>query len=421
MMKEEDLGFGKNGKPTGYLKLETKENKAKALVHIQNVGQVDENHVLKAYLLSGSRPKAKPLPLGAINLIGDSGDASCEFSKEDVQRLGLDIQLMDTIIIECKNTVMENGINAFPLVGFEKQRWNWKDVFMDNKTEPQAETHNFDGKEVLKEVKQPTIDKAADEITQQSTDEVMDEVMNKVPDEITQQSMDEPVDEQETFKIPVGFVWNKGQIEKKDSDEDDIKEKEHEDANTHEENLKTDATSSTAVPSDWEVEQKYLEETMKAFERSFNTQDKKVEKDKAVSDEIQKFNHHLSRYAVAKQPYTDNDLGFKWWTINDCSFILNNLYSNHAITFSLYNPYVIRLVRRYGYFLFGMKEDEKRNVKHIAYAVPSRYATEPHPLLNLQAYAYWVPKNGERNRIGALGYWIICADVEKGDFISFNA
>jgi hypothetical protein len=410
MMQEEDKGFGRSGKPTGYLKLETKDSRGKALVHVQNIGLLGEHKVLKAYLFSSLYPNTTPMHLGTIKLKGDSGDVVYEFNKNDFQKKsGVNVDLLDTVVIMCKDTVMENGLSTFPLVGFKNQRWNWKEVFSVKSKEEKETQHE------------------------------VDETEDKTPQESN------------TIKIPMGFVWNK-EDEGKDADTDTNKDKEIN------ENLDLESDTIISENKDMDVEvnkekaenhpEKIWDNLQEQFENEsidLKLDPKNIKEEKRNSapdtndilestckecktaqqeikskDKQNNIYTQLSKYMVHEEPFTNGDMGYKWWLINDCRFILDNDYSNANTVFLLYNPYIVNIVHRYGHYLFGVKEDELNQVQYICYAIPSRYGIDPHPLLPAQAYAYWVPKKGERWVIGAIGYWIISIDTQSGELITLK-
>lgn len=418
MMREEDKGFGKSGKPTGYLKLEIKDNKGKALVHVQNIGLIEESKVLKAYLLSSLQPKAEPLYLGTIELKGGNGDLTHEFSKNDLQKIGVDPAQLDTVVVTCKDTIMENGLQTFPLAGFKTQSWNWKGLFMKQPGQQDEEMHEKG--------------EAADE---------------------------PPLQKEERKKFPIGFVWNTGQDSDLDSDQDtrvdtdkdkdaavvegigldshreagndlgqnnpaetpvDEVQSKNEDMKleTGNSEIDTEHADNSQKDAGWEAEQQYIEKTLQAFNENYNVCNQENRVDNAAHRELSGIIKQLSRYMKQEEPFANGDMGYRWWILNDCSFILNNIYSNYNTAFFLYNPYVMNTVHRYGHYLFGVKEDKERCVQYISYAIPSRYGVEPHPLLYAQAYAYWIPKKGEKSAIGAQGYWVISIDVKSGEIVS---
>ncbi len=302
MLQEKDKGFGENGKPSGYLKLEAKENGVKASVHIQNIKVLNENNVLKAYLLSSISRTSKSLYIGTIEMKGNYGDIVWEFDNRELKDKGIDIKQLDTIVITCQKAV--------PLVGYKNQEWNWESVFAQ-----QQEAIQEVKKEIIKE--QPV----------EGKENVLEEMVRPI---------------EETAKI-----------------------------------------------------------------------DYNIDIDPQKEDLIS----HLSKYEKQEQPFESGALDHHWWRLNDCSFIVNNPYATYQTTFLLYNFPVMNVIHRYGHFLFGIKKDAQDQVKHISYAVPSRYGVDPHPLLQAQAYAMWVPMKEEKSFIGALGYWVVTLDANSGDII----
>jgi len=128
-----------------------------------------------------------------------------------------------------------------------------------------------------------------------------------------------------------------------------------------------------------------------------------------------------------EQPFEKIRKNYQWWMIDDINFDVNEIYKNigkdsllrHYISmnnFILYNnPYALNAIYQYGYYLIGIYHNAQYEIESIVYAIPSRYGVEPHPLLGVQAYARWIPKNGHKVMLGSMGYWVIRIDVKNAD------
>ena len=134
VMQEADKGYGRNGAPQGYLKLEVKQNELKALVHVQNIAPMQANHALQAYLLSSVKKMKIPLNIGTIVLKNGCGDISCSVRKQQLIKANIQSMELDTIVILCKDIDKEKII-AFPLVGFKNSAWDWRATFKEYKSE----------------------------------------------------------------------------------------------------------------------------------------------------------------------------------------------------------------------------------------------------------------------------------------------
>ncbi len=321
MLQEKDKGFGNNGKPSGYLKLEAKEKGVKVSVHIQNIKVLNENNVLKAYLLSSISRASKSLYIGVIEMKGNYGDIVYELDHRELRDKGIDIKQMDTIVITCQKAV--------PLVGYKNQAWNWESAFVQQQ-EKRIET----------DIKTDRKIKLTEHIEEQLVAE------REPPQKENILEKEDVIEE---------MVKPKNEIDKTDID---------------------------------------------------------PQKEDLVSQ--------LSRYEKQEEPFENGALDHHWWRLNDCSFIVNNPYATYQTTFLLYNFPVMNVIHRYGHFLFGVKKDKQNQVKYISYAVPSRYGVDPHPLIQAQAYAIWVPMKEEKSLIGALGYWVVTLDAKSGDIIAMT-
>ncbi len=135
----------------------------------------------------------------------------------------------------------------------------------------------------------------------------------------------------------------------------------------------------------------------------------------------------MSSYSPEISPFINGDMGYSWWRIDNCEGFINDLYTEHYTILNNYNnmtksnlmlinnPYVIYAARKYGYILIGIKQDTLNNIEHISYAIPTRYISEPHPLIHIQEHTFWVPKKGEIESSNSIGYWIMNIKVDIGN------
>ncbi|NLY44141.1 MAG: hypothetical protein GX066_09305 [Clostridiaceae bacterium] len=403
MLQEEDKGFSRGGKPTGYVKVEMKDEKTKIYVHVQNIELSVGSRVLKAYLLSGTYPEMNPLCLGTIELKGSNGSLTRVFSKDELQKLGINTGLLDTAVIVCKDLNMDKEGQYVPLIGFKNSRWEWKVAFeaeaqvtgevpeeVENKAEVEGKENIPEMESVSTEADMPNAmeDASTEDALDTSTEGALD-ITGEAPGDTDALAVAE---EAATETDILNEVGNAEETEEKieqvpgpDMREEDLQEQEEIHSNSQECFSKKDYEQANP----WE-------------------------------DEGNGIFNQLRRYTRQEEPFNSGDMGYKWWTITDCAFILNNAYSDYNTAFLLYSPHVIDAIHRHGHFLFGIKEDEHNKVRFICYAIPSRYGIEPHPLLYTQPYAYWIPKKGERPVMGGLGYWVIIIDVDSGDLVFFG-
>ncbi|MCG8500519.1 MAG: hypothetical protein MJB12_08960 [Firmicutes bacterium] len=396
MMKEEDKGFGKSGKPTGYLKLEVTNSTGKALVHIQNIGALEDKNVLKAYLLSSTEKNGEPLCLGTIELKGDHGDVTCVFTREMVKKAKTGIGRLDTIVIVSKNIEADDSPQTFPLVGFKKNAWDWKAAFEEKGRTIDRVSAEEAGKSIKIDVKTDEIDEIIEEDLRQADEQSLTD----------NQEVGAYEEEKDTDIAPQRLT------EESSMDGDESETVEIKDISADQEENKENQLRVTVKPV-WHSDLK----TETAQEAEENRDTYSEGEDYAEEPRKKDIRAQLSRYMKANGPFTDGDIGYQWWAVNDCRFMLHNRYANYRTIPVLYNLHTINIVHRYGHYLFGIKEDEQQHVKYIAYAIPARYGLDPHPMLQAQGYTYWLPRKGEKAAIGEAGYWIIKINASNGEFI----
>ncbi len=142
MLNESQQGFGKDGKPTGYVRIEIKNDMVKVLVHTQNIVVIEKNKSLEANLLSSNKKDAKPFSLGKLALSQNGGDLIYGFNIKDLARVGQEVSSIDTAVIVLKGTDKSAEKVSFPLAGFKNGEWDYKKVFDSIKASNEKNTED---------------------------------------------------------------------------------------------------------------------------------------------------------------------------------------------------------------------------------------------------------------------------------------
>jgi len=401
MLKENDRGYAKGGKPSGYFKLEQSDIKAKILIHIQNLELPRKSQVLKAYLLSGTYQNMEPLYLGVINLKGSFGDLSCEFSKRDKTTNAADLSKYDTVAVMCKDTEDHSLVPVFPLIGYKNQEWQWREVLLNaiNKTsksdvQSQDEDTRIDTGN--------NTDKISEETTpHQNTEEAGEVQKNNQREEVAgKPEPDESADE-----------YEKEAMEESES----IQE------------IKADKTLETEKETE-AMKQAENVEKEEGFVEEKVAKEEKTKRNSIGFALINSIFNILSGFKRLEQPFDKVKPNYQWWMIDDINFDINMVYEAmvsdssllrhyHLLNnFLIYNnPYALNAIYQYGYYILGAYYNPKYELESIVYAIPGRYGVEPHPLLGVQAYATWIPKNGSKIGLGSMGYWVVKVNIKNGE------
>jgi len=133
---EEDRGFGFQGIPSGYLRIEVRQGKGKIYAMVQNLKETKPGQNYGLYLLKVKGNESKRVKIGSVNVSKGRGELIWEFDPGNVGGSNSDINDFNACAL-----VVENGQDGStniqyrnikcPLVAYRKEKVQWKDGFVN--------------------------------------------------------------------------------------------------------------------------------------------------------------------------------------------------------------------------------------------------------------------------------------------------
>nr|WP_312578423.1 hypothetical protein [Sedimentibacter sp.] len=132
--------------------------------------------------------------------------------------------------------------------------------------------------------------------------------------------------------------------------------------------------------------------------------------------------YNLLREYSKINPLSVDIKSMSWWKIPfDDRGVKNGFLPYYDQIISSYYPYPMSnrvttchsLMRKYGYYLFGIYRDNNKNIKKFVYGVPGEFKREEQPYKGITGFKNWSYKNKEIN--GDYGFWLAFVDSNTGE------
>lgn len=231
--------------------------------------------------------------------------------------------------------------------------------------------------------------------------------------------VDEVSDNDETSDIYEEYEEME-EIDRADNEEENLVEEKVEDE-------KNQVISDADVSEKEEIikeEPKTLNETDSETKNSI-TEEEAVESASKKVAYKNKFEENL--YTILKEykritPLSVDIKSMSWWKIPyDDRGVKNGFLPYYDQIISSYYPYPMSnrvttchsLMRKYGYYLFGIYKDNSKNIKKFVYGVPGEFKREEQPYKGITGFKNWSYKNKEIN--GDYGFWLAFVDSSTGE------
>lgn len=139
-----------------------------------------------------------------------------------------------------------------------------------------------------------------------------------------------------------------------------------------------------------------------------------------INNEYERKLFTLLKEFESVKPLAQDIKSMKWWRVKyDENSIYKGFlpYFNQIIT--TYYPYPMSnhittcqtLLKRYGYYLFGIYEKNGKIAKYV-YGVPGKFTRDQQPYRGVTGFKNWSYKNSEIS--GDYGYWLAFIDADSG-------
>ncbi|WP_097026641.1 hypothetical protein [Clostridium peptidivorans] len=385
ILQEDEKGFAiaSDKPPTGYVKLEVKNNKCKVSYYVQNLKKETTPYFMA--LVSGKKNGNKIIKVGELN-IDDYGrtDVSHEYPIEDIAYVGLNVEnVIGAAIVKLPDKNIVPVLSGFLTTDVPK----WKEfLLLEGKTrvdEDVSEEKNIFDKyeENIETAKREENIIVKEEDSRENLAEESNVTEEVIKDE-------EKVRTDECVKNEPEVIEDNKELKSEDTD-DDVK-------------VRLEEEAEQKVIEDIEVINEHIDEEL------FR------DKDDLPKGRTGEFFKNLVRdYNEIKD--ISEIKRCKWYRIPIKD--INNMrglkdYNKYAVIYypmMNYYPYI----RRHGYFSLGYKCDRDGKLKCLVYAIPGRRNKCDQPYGGKSGFVTWVPCKGKEDE----GYWLMFYDFRKSTIL----
>lgn len=414
---------------SGYAKIEMKNDKCKVSFYVQNIKR--EKISCYMFLIANKKDCKKIINLGLLN-IDDNGraDITYECTADNIGDSNISMDKVGGAAIG----KFIGGKPIFVMSGFASTEIpdKWKEyTILDCKK-----------KEVKVEIKE----------------EVKEKIKTEIKTEIKEEATEKKSEEKKEAKEKKSEDNNDKKEKKCDLEDEKRTEAVVEEKKEEKEILEADAEKKKVVE---EVEKETSEDetvdvTAKIYsppvqrEKSeknneFDEYERSIEKSKPESERKDKENNEKSTKDTKKKEETKSEnkeipkdtAGEFFKSIMDgfeemkgvCSEIKNCRWYKVPVkdleamcNISNYNKYTVvyypminyyPYIKKYGYYMMGLKCDSEGNLKYLAYGLPGTKNKEEQPYSGRTGFVTWAPITSDETHESHIGYWVMFYDFKN--------
>lgn len=358
ILQEDEKGYAlaTDKLPSGYVKLEIKNDKCKISFYVQNLKKQMGPYCM--VLICGKKDVKKVLKLGELN-IDDHGRAEKTFecSGDNIMSLGINTdKVIGASIMKFVDVNRVSVMNGFSCTNIPT---DWKNY------------------ELLEEKKTRNVEETSPKIVKNIKPSVFDDYEKSIKSEEKEDGKlsNEKEKHEEVKREEVKCEEIKH--------EEEIKRENHEDLSNDEESRKD---------KEKDKEKGKDKESMQDF---FMSLVEDLEEMKDVCPEIKKCKWY--KVAQGKLDNTQDALNYNKYTV--IYYPMMN-YSGY--------------IRDKGHYLFGYKHDKDGGIKYLVYGIPGTKRKEDQPYGGRYGFVTWVPKHMESDEDG---YWLMFYDFRNSTIV----
>lgn len=429
ILQEDEKGYAlaSDKLPSGYAKLELKNDKCKISYYVQNLKKESAPYYM--ILICGKKDVKKIIKLGELN-IDEHGrcDVSYEYGVDSVGNSGINVdkvigagivRFINSNIIPVMSGFASNEIpewREYSIVEEEKQsqeRIPEAEEVKQPEVEPEVKSEMREDTTNIFEEYEIKIEEIKEE--QESEEEIPQRVEEAQQEEVQQEDVSEP-------NLEIDSEEARHKDKKKDKCEDKHKDnvskvKEEKLENKCKDNvskIKEEKHEDKCKDNECKIKEEKCEEE-KSHKDNYKCDDHKEKVKGSVGgffkdlvedfEEVQDFASEIKRCSWYKVPVRRPE------DMNNC--VDYNKYT--VVYYPMINHY--QYIRRFGHFLMGYKQDKDNKMKYLVYGVPGTKSRTDQPFGGRTGFVTWVPlKDGDENE-GSMGYWLMFYDFKNATIV----
>lgn len=171
--ENEDSGYEAGKQPSGYVKLEMRNDTGKLWCSVQNLKEASDKYIYKLYMLIVDDKSAYPLYVGVIPLKNNKGEICWQFNPHNVSNKGYGINEFGVAAVLVEFNDVKNTKICCPLAAYRDSKVEWRSKIQNNNDE-----NSYSGTENV----QPSMQEIKkEEIIDQSTHADKKELVKDIP------------------------------------------------------------------------------------------------------------------------------------------------------------------------------------------------------------------------------------------------
>lgn len=409
-----------DGRPTGYLKIETYAGVAKLQLSISSLPE-RRGWEYRLFGIKRTSDKLQYTDICPIQVLNNRADVKISAQCNSLGSNGLNLEDMDVYAVIARNP---DGIQPFlcPLVTYVHGEIEWKKQLGElltakennsEKIQPVNPLQVNSGKDATDEL--PGTDSMDAETQEQETDQPLGQETEESPP-LSTDVVDETDDIGDTDAID--DISDKGDAEEIVNPDiggltlpienvepvSEIPEMDSEDNTWLDVENRLRAEEQMGTQEDWSYNVSSDNDILETSSLDTNGSIPNLREE--LDNSFEKYN-----------PFKIKSKNFHWWKINSPGFLNNILFRNNIKSYLLFNPKVMLAHYKYRYIIFGVRSMRRAGREQLVCGIPGVYSIDENPFGSMGS---WVQLEGYKPKYGAFGYWIVMIDPRTGKLIKIK-
>lgn len=435
---------------SGYAKIEMKNDKCKVSFYVQNIKR--EKVSCYMFLIANKKDCKKIINLGLLN-IDDNGraDITYECTADNIGDSNISMDKVGGAAIG----KFIGGKPVFVMSGFASteipDKWKEYSILDCKKKEVKVEIKEEIKEKIKEEIKTESKDEDTEKKTEEKKSEEKKETKEKKAEDNKEKkekkcdsedekraeaTVEEKKEEKETASKEEKEILEADAGEKKAVEEvgeeivkEEIVKEETIDViakiysppvqrDKSEENNKFDEYERSIEKSKPEYERKNKENNEKANKDTKKNEESKEAKDdnkEMPKDTAGEFFKSIMNGFEEMKDVCSEIKNCRWYKVpvKDLEAMCNiSNYNKYTVVYYPminYYPYI----KKYGYYMMGLKCDNEGNLKYLAYGLPGTKNKEEQPYSGRTGFVTWAPITSDEDHESHIGYWIMFYDFKN--------
>jgi hypothetical protein len=408
--------------PSGYAKLETKNDKCKISYYVQNLKKEMEPYYMM--LICNKKDVKKIIKLGMMN-IDDYGRAEItyEYNVDNVAGSNIPVDMVTgAAVIKFVDTNIVSVMSGFSTTDVPGD-WRGYSVFEVAKETVSTSMERNTDNNAAKVVAEHTEGKK--EVKEKNKEEknIFDEYEQKIEEVKSKSSVDKETEQKEKARkgneteasskqqadgtLPVGEV----------KIEEDSAEERNKESDVQEEDSKTDALEEQARGK--KENDMFADNKHKADKCEDNKHKDIKHEDNCPNGTVGDFFKALASDFEEVKETCREIKRCRWYKVpvNSLEELCNQTnYNKYTIVYYPMISYYSYL-GKYGHYLLGYKYDAAGKMKYLVYGVPGKKSRVEQPYGGKSGFVTWVPLKPGEERDEDMGYWLMFYDFRTSTIV----